>query len=73
MNKIKKNSKLGEILNKTPELEEVFIELGLPCFICPFAFDETIEQGAKAHGLNPDKIIKILNKELIEIEKTKFK
>jgi len=62
--KINKKMKLGDVLVKYPETFEVFLNNGMHCFGCHIAQFETIEDGAKAHGINEkdlDKLIADLN------------
>jgi len=65
MVKINKNMKLGEVVSKHPETIEVFMKNGLHCVGCHVAAYETIEEGAKAHGMD-EKSIDIMIKELNE-------
>jgi len=51
-------------LKKYPKTAEVFFKQGMSCVGCPMAMQETIEQGALAHGLDPNKLIKELNKKI---------
>ena len=60
--KITKNMILGEVARNYPETINVFLEHGLPCAMCHVAFHETIEQGAKSHGIKVDKLVEELNK-----------
>ena len=62
MKKITKNMILGEVARKYPETINVFLNHGLPCAMCHIAFHETIEQGAKSHGINAKKLVEELNK-----------
>jgi hybrid cluster-associated redox disulfide protein len=59
--KITKDMKMGEVLREHPETVQVFMEHGLHCVGCQVAFMETIEQGAAAHGIDVDKLLKDLN------------
>jgi len=61
MAKITKKITLAEVISKYPETMPVFLEHGMACFGCPMAMNETIEQGAIAHGINAEKLIKELN------------
>ena len=63
LDKIKKDMTLGEILVKYPEAAEVLVKHGFHCIGCPATSMETIEQGARVHGMN-DKDIKSLIREL---------
>lgn len=60
--KIKKEMTFGEVLKKYPETVKTFFQYGMHCFGCHLAVDETIEQGAMAHGVVVDELIGDLNK-----------
>jgi len=66
--KITKDMSVQEILTKYPETISVFQDHGLHCIGCFAAAFETLEQGAMAHGLDIDKLLKDLN---ISLEKKK--
>lgn len=59
---ITKDMTLGEVARNYPETVEVFLKHGLPCAMCHVAFVETIEEGAKGHGIKLDLLLKELNK-----------
>jgi hybrid cluster-associated redox disulfide protein len=61
--KITKKMSFAEILSKKPEAAEILMQKGMHCCGCPMSQMETLEQGACAHGLNPDEIVYELNKE----------
>jgi hybrid cluster-associated redox disulfide protein len=65
--KIKKDTTLGEIAQKYPKAAEILTKNGLPCVGCPMAMLETLEMGARSHGLDVDKLLKQMNK-IIEDE-----
>ncbi|MBI5148067.1 DUF1858 domain-containing protein [Candidatus Pacearchaeota archaeon] len=54
----------ASVMHKHPETAEVFFKHGMACFGCPMAMSESIEAGAIAHGINPDKLVDELNKAL---------
>jgi len=60
--KITKEMTFGEVLKKYPETVKTFFQYGMHCFGCHLAVDETIEQGALAHGVEVDKLVEDLNK-----------
>ncbi len=60
MSKIKKDMKIGEVVEKYPEAAMVMIRSGLHCAGCGAAFFETVEQGARAHGMDDKQIKKML-------------
>lgn len=61
-NKITKDMTFGEVLKKYPETVKTFFQYGMHCFGCHLAVEETIEQGALAHGVSIDQLIEALNK-----------
>lgn len=61
MDKITKDMIIGEIVNKYPETANVFMKNGLQCIGCMMAMMETLEQGAKSHGIDMEKLLKELN------------
>ena len=58
---ITKNLPIGDVVQKYPETVPVFMQHGLMCFGCAVARFENIEQGAVAHGINVEALIKDLN------------
>ncbi|MFW6130427.1 MAG: DUF1858 domain-containing protein [Atribacterota bacterium] len=62
MNKITKQMKIEEIIQKYPKTAEVFGKYGFHCIGCAAASFETLKQGAKAHGIDIDKLIEDLNR-----------
>lgn len=60
MNKITKNIALGELIKKYPRSIEVLLKYGLHCFGCAVSYDESLEDGAKTHGLNNKEIEKMV-------------
>lgn len=61
---INKKMSFSEIMQKNPEAMGILMERGMHCCGCPMAMQETLEQGASAHGLDVDKIVKELNNKL---------
>lgn len=60
-NIIAKKMKIEEVIKKYPETVEVFEKFGIHCIGCIAASFESIEQGAKAHGINPEELVEELN------------
>lgn len=58
---ITKNLPIGEVVQRHPETVPVFLQHGLMCFGCAVARFENIEQGAIAHGIDVEALIKDLN------------
>ena len=59
--KIKKSMSLAEVIMNHPETVPVFQKHGLHCIGCAVAAYESVEQGALAHGIDPDTLVKDLN------------
>jgi hybrid cluster-associated redox disulfide protein len=59
---VTKDMSIGEVVMKWPESAGTFLEFGLHCYGCAAARYETIEQGAQAHGIDPEKLIEAINK-----------
>jgi len=57
---VTKDMTLGEIITEFPETVEVMLRNGLHCVGCHVAAYETLEQGAKAHGMSDKDIEKML-------------
>ena len=68
---ITKKMSFAEIIEKEPESASVFMEKGMHCCGCPMAMQESLEQGALAHGLDADEIVKELNEKLKKKKKSK--
>ncbi|MFW9800582.1 MAG: DUF1858 domain-containing protein [Candidatus Thorarchaeota archaeon] len=58
---ITKDQTIGSVVAEHPETAAVFLEWGLHCYGCAVARYENIEQGAIAHGIDPDKLVEALN------------
>jgi hybrid cluster-associated redox disulfide protein len=61
MNPITKEMAIAEIVQKYPQTVKVFLHHGLMCIGCAAARFENLEQGALAHGIEIDPLIKDLN------------
>ena len=58
---VTKGMSIGEVVQKHPETIPVFMQHGLHCLGCAIASFESIEQGAQAHGIDTDALVKGLN------------
>jgi hybrid cluster-associated redox disulfide protein len=61
MDQITREMPIGEVVQNYPQTVEVFLKHGLMCFGCAIARFENLEQGAMAHGINVDLLVKDLN------------
>jgi len=64
MTKITKEMNFNEIMQKHPEAIEILLEKGMHCVGCPMSMQETLEEGALAHGFDVEKLVKELNTKL---------
>lgn len=64
MAKVTKDMSITEVVSKYPDSVPVFMEHGMGCLGCAAARFESIEQGARAHGIDVDGLIDALNKAL---------
>ena len=70
--KISKEMTLGDVVSGFPEAVPIMLGYGLHCVGCHVAAFETIEQGAKAHGMTGkdiEKMITEMNKAVEEERK----
>ena len=58
---ITKDMSIMEVVQKNPDTVPVFMSSGMGCIGCAAAHFENIEQGAGAHGIDIDELIKNLN------------
>ena len=58
---ITKDMSIMEVVQKYPDTVEIFMNSGMGCLGCAAAHFENIEQGALAHGIDVDGLMKGLN------------
>ena len=63
---ITKEMTIGEVVARWPQTAGTFLEWGLHCYGCAVARYENIEQGANAHGIDADDLVKALNETIKE-------
>jgi hybrid cluster-associated redox disulfide protein len=61
--KISKDMTFAELIIQDRAAAEKLADKGLFCGGCPMAQFETLEDGARAHGLDIDDLLKELNKD----------
>ncbi len=59
--KVTKDMGILDAVNEYPDSVTIFQAYGMHCFGCMAARFENIEQGALAHGIDPDALIKSIN------------
>ncbi|PJA86726.1 MAG: disulfide oxidoreductase, partial [Candidatus Moranbacteria bacterium CG_4_9_14_3_um_filter_42_9] len=58
--KVKKEDNLAEVIFKYPKVAEVLLDYGLHCVGCAANSFDTIEMGAKLHGMSGTEIDEIV-------------
>ena len=53
---ITKDILINELIEKYPEVAEILMGYGLHCAGCHFSNEDTLELGAKIHGLNDETV-----------------
>ena len=59
--KITKDMTFNQVLQMGPQVARALGQFNLGCVGCMGAMNETLEQGARAHGLDVNKILDALN------------
>lgn len=60
--KIEKSMTFGELVREYPQTVHILAEYGMHCIGCHIGITETIEQGARAHGLDEKDIQTLLKR-----------
>jgi hybrid cluster-associated redox disulfide protein len=60
--KINKDMTIAEALKLKPAIAPVLMSKGMHCLGCVIAQGETVGQAAEVHGIDPEALIKELNK-----------
>lgn len=61
---ITKDSLIGEVLKINPKAVEILMNHGMGCLGCPSSQLETLEQAAFVHGIDLNKLLEELNKNI---------
>lgn len=69
--KVTKDMGIMPTVTEYPDSINVFKAYGMQCFGCMAARYETIKEGALAHGIDPDALIKSINEALNAVDGTK--
>ena len=60
MFRLTKDTTIGELLEKAPQMAEVLTGIGMHCLGCPSSQRETLEQAAEVHGMDVDDLVEDL-------------
>lgn len=66
---ITKDMTFEEIILRYPKSIDILLKRGMHCAGCHAAPIETLEQGARVHGIDPDKLLKELKTKLARKKK----
>ena len=58
---IKKDTTIGEILEKNPEKADILLEIGMHCLGCPASQMETLEEACEVHGVDIESVLEKMN------------
>ncbi len=61
MEKITKETLIGQVLDADPGTAAFFLEMGMHCLGCPSARNESIEMACSVHGVDADELVDKLN------------
>ena len=58
---ITKDMQIGQLLQVSPHIAPILMEVGMHCLGCPATQMETLEEAAAVHGLDPDLLTEKIN------------
>ena len=59
--KFNKDTKIGELLEVSPEKAEILMDAGMHCLGCPASQAETLEEACEVHGIDVEELLKKIN------------
>lgn len=67
---ITKDMTIAAILEAAPEAAGVLLDEGMPCIGCSLACLGTLEEGARARDLDPDRIVERIRRRIAAVQST---
>ncbi len=64
MNKVTKETVIGDILDMDATTAPYFLEMGMHCLGCPSARGESLEQACMVHGVDVNELVEKINAHL---------
>lgn len=58
---VTKEMTIGEVLQQSPEVAPILMEIGMHCLGCPSAQAETLVEAAMVHGIDGDLLLEKIN------------
>lgn len=59
---------VSEILDKNPDITEVFLSHGMNCLGCPGSYNESLKEAADGHGISLQALIDDINEYLKDVK-----
>ncbi|MEG1592768.1 MAG: DUF1858 domain-containing protein [Oscillibacter sp.] len=66
MTQITKDTIIGDILDFAPQTAPIFLSIGMHCLGCPSSRGETVEEACAVHGVDTEKLLKLVNEEAVK-------
>ncbi|MBP2644797.1 MAG: hypothetical protein H6Q75_237 [Firmicutes bacterium] len=63
MHLITKDTPVLEVLHISPKARKIFADYGMNCIGCMGSATETVDSAARAHAVNVEELLKLLNAE----------
>ena len=63
MAKVTKDMLIGQLITLDPNIAPILMRAGMHCLGCPSSRGETVEEACMVHGIDCDKLLKIVNEE----------
>ena len=57
---IKRDTKIGDLLEAYPEKADILLEVGMHCLGCPASQLETLEEACEVHGIDIEELLQKL-------------
>lgn len=61
MDKINKDTTVGEVIRMNPANAQILMNFGMGCVGCPSAQSETLREASLVHGIDLERLIKALS------------
>ena len=62
MEKITKDTIIGDILDIAPQTAPIFLSIGMHCLGCPSSRGETVEEACMVHGIAAEPFLEQVNR-----------
>ena len=68
MEKITRQTIIGDILDADQTTAPYFMEIGMHCLGCPASRGETVEEACAVHGVDPEALLAEVNKMIADAQ-----